>query len=123
MVLAGYDNVMAWGKKHGVKMGFGTDAASSLMDTLLFEFEARSKFFTPVEMLKQATSTNAELLAFSNSRNPYKEAPLGVVKEGAWADVLIYSGNPLDDIGVVIDHKTNLRFIMKDGVIYKNALQ
>ncbi len=121
-VLDGYDNVMTWAKKYGVKMGWGTDAASTLMDTLLFEFEARSKFFTPVEMLKQATSTNAELLAFSNSRNPYKEAPLGVVKEGAWADVLIYSGNPLDDIGVVIDHKTNLRLIIKDGKIYKNTL-
>jgi imidazolonepropionase-like amidohydrolase len=121
-VLAGYDYVMTWAKKYDVKMGFGTDAASTMIDTVLMEFDARSKFFTPVEMLKQATSTNAELLAFSNSRNPYKEAPLGVIKEGAWADILIYSANPLEDINVVIDHKTNLRLIMKDGVIYKNTL-
>ena len=121
-VLDGYDRVMGLAKKHGVKMGFGTDAASSLIDTILLEFEARSKFFTPLEMLKQATSTNAELLAFSNSRNPYKEAPLGVIKEGAWADILIYNGNPLEDIGIVIDYKNNLRFIMKNGEIYKDDL-
>ena len=65
---------------------------------------------------------DAELLAFSNSRNPYKEAPLGVIKEGAWADILIYNGNPLEDIGIVIDYKNNLRFIMKNGEIYKDDL-
>ena len=61
----------------------GLRFAATMIDTLLMEFEARSEFFTPLEMLKQATSNNAELLAFSNSRNPYKEAPLGVIEEGA----------------------------------------
>jgi len=45
-----------------------------------------------------------------------------VVKEGAWADVLIYDGNPLEDIEVVIDHASNLKLIVKDGKIYKNTL-
>ena len=54
---------MKLAKKYGVKMGFGTDAAAQMVDTILMEFEARSEFFTPVEMLKQATSINAELLA------------------------------------------------------------
>ncbi len=57
--------------------------SAGMVDTILYEFEMRSKFFTPLEMLKQATSTNAELLRFSNSRDPYRAAPLGVVKEGA----------------------------------------
>jgi imidazolonepropionase-like amidohydrolase len=109
-------------KKHGVKMGFGTDAAAGMVDTILYEFEMRSKFFTPLEMLKQATSTNAELLRFCNSRDPYKAAPLGVVKEGAWADMLIYDANPLEDIKVVTEPEKNLKFIMKGGKVYKNEL-
>lgn len=122
-ILAGYENVMRLAKKHGVKMGFGTDAAAQMVDTILYEFEQRKKFFTPVEILKQATSTNAELLRFSNSRDPYREAPLGEVTEGAWADMLIYSKNPLKDIMVVTKPKENLKFIMKDGKIYKNELK
>lgn len=122
LVLDGYDNIMALAKKHNVKMGFGTDAASVMVETVLMEFEARSKFFTPLEMLKQATSTNAELLRFSNSRDPYKDAPLGVVKEGAWADMLIYNDNPLKEIEVVINYAKHLKVIIKNGKVYKNEL-
>jgi imidazolonepropionase-like amidohydrolase len=82
----------------------------------------RSKFFTPLEMLKQATSTNAELLRFSNSRDPYRAAPLGVVKEGAWADMLIYDGNPLENIEFVTKPKEHLKVIIKGGKVYKNEL-
>ncbi len=121
-ILAGYENVMKLAKKHGVKMGFGTDAAAQMVDTILYEFENRKKFFTPLEILKQATSTNAELLRFCNSRDPYKAAPLGVVKDGAWADMLIYSVNPLEDIMVVTKPKENLKLIMKGGKVYKNEL-
>lgn len=122
LVLAGYDNMMTWAKKYKVKMGFGTDAASTMVDTILMEFEARSKFFTPYEMLKQATSINAELFAMAKTRNPYRDAPLGVIKEGAWADILLYDGNPLKDIQVAINYKETLDLIMKDGKIYKNTL-
>ena len=123
-MLAGYEKVWKLAKKHGVKTAFGTDAAGSpaMMESQLLEFEARSEFFTPVEMLRQATSNSAELLALSNSRNPYKEAPLGVVEEGAWADLLIYGKSPLDDIGVVVDYQKHLEVVMKNGVIYKNTL-
>ena len=103
-------------------MGFGTDAAAGMVDTILYEFEMRSRFFTPLEMLKQATSTNAELLRFCNSRDPYKAAPLGVVKDGAWADMLIYDGNPLDDIEFVTKPNDHLKVIIKGGKVYKNEL-
>lgn len=122
MVLSGYANVMKWAKKHKVKMGFGTDAASTMVDTILFEFRAREKYFTPLEQLKMATSINAELCRMAKSRDPYKEAPLGEVKEGAWADVLIYDKNPLDDIDVVVEHKKRLKLIVKGGKVYKNEL-
>jgi imidazolonepropionase-like amidohydrolase len=121
-ILSGYENVMKLGKKHGVKMGFGTDAAAGMVDTILYEFENRVKFFTPLEVLKQATSTNAELLRYSNSRDPYKAAPLGVVKDGAWADMLIYDGNPLENIDFVTKPKEHLKVIIKGGKVYKNEL-
>ena len=124
LILAGYDNVSKWAKKHGVKMAFGTDAAGSpeMMEMQLAEFEAREPFFTPVEIMRQATSNGGELLALSNSRNPWSEAPFGVIKEGAWADILIYSANPLEDIKVVMDYKNNLKVVIKNGAIYKNEL-
>jgi imidazolonepropionase-like amidohydrolase len=124
IMLEGYDKVFPLAKKYGVKMAFGTDAAGSpeMMEMQLLEFEARSQFFTPVEMLRQATSNAGELLALANSRNPYRDATLGVVEEGAWADLLIYAKNPLDDIGVVVGYQENLKVVMKNGVIYKNEL-
>lgn len=122
LIVDGYSYTMQMAKKHGVKMGFGTDAAGQMVETVLYELRNRVEFFTPTEVLRQATSTNAELLALSNTRNPYQEAPLGVIKEGAWADLLIYSGNPLTDINIAVDQETNLHIIMKNGVVYKNTL-
>jgi imidazolonepropionase-like amidohydrolase len=68
-----------------------------------------------------ATSTNAELLALSGKRNPYP-GKLGVVEQGALADLLLVDGNPLDNINLIADPANNLKIIMKDGVIYKNTL-
>jgi len=54
-------------------------------------------------------------------RNPYTEGPLGVVKEGAYANLLLVDGNPLQDLKMVIE-TDHLRIIMKDGKIYKNTV-
>jgi len=122
MVLEGYANVMTWAKKYGVKMGFGTDSASTMVDTILLEFKAREKYWTPLEQLKMATSINAELLRHSKSRDPYKAAPLGVIEEGAWADMLIYDENPLESIDVVVKHKDHLKLVIKGGKVWKDEL-
>ena len=76
----------------------------------------------PAEALVMATSTNAELLALSGKRNPYP-GKLGVVEEGALADLLLVDGNPLENINIVADPEKNFLIIMKDGQIYKNAVQ
>jgi imidazolonepropionase-like amidohydrolase len=68
-----------------------------------------------------ATSTNAELLAMSGLRNPYP-GKLGVVEEGALADLLLVDGNPVDNIKLIEDPAKNFVVIMKDGKIYKNLL-
>jgi len=69
-----------------------------------------------------ATSGNAELLELSGPRHPYQEGPLGVVKEGAYADLIMVDGNPLDNLDLVADPHKNFVVIMKDGKIYKNTL-
>ena len=69
-----------------------------------------------------ATSTNAQLLALSGKRSPYP-GKLGVVEQGALADLLLVDGDPLDNISLIVDPGKNFLVIMKDGKIYKNTLE
>jgi imidazolonepropionase-like amidohydrolase len=79
------------------------------------------RWYTPAEALVMATGTNAQLLAMSGKRSPYA-GKLGVVEEGALADLLLVDGNPIADIKLVADPAKNFVLIMKDGKIYKNTL-
>ena len=69
------------------------------------------------------THGNAELLALSGPRNPYQQGPLGVIKEGAYADLILVKGNPLENLDLVADADKNFDLIMKDGNIYKNNIE
>ncbi len=123
-VLDGTVNEMELAKKYDINVAFGSDAYGALgyESYALLEFEARTKWYSPLEVLKQATTENAKLLSLSGKLNPYVEGKIGVIKEGAYADLLIYDGNPLKDIQVIVNHEENLKLIMKDGKIYKNKL-
>ena len=79
------------------------------------------KWYTPAETLVMATGTNAQLLALSGKRNPYP-GRLGVVEEGALADLLLVDGDPIANIKLLENPEKNLLVIMKDGQIYKNSL-
>ena len=72
--------------------------------------------------LRQATSTAGELLALSGPRSPYRDGPPGVIQEGAYADMVLVDGNPLENLDLVADPGENFVVIMKDGRIYKNTL-
>ena len=80
-----------------------------------------TRWYTPAEALIMATSTNAELLALSGKRNPYP-GKLGVVEEGALADLLLVDGDPLANIQLIADPAKNFVVIMKDGKVYKNTV-
>ena len=67
------------------------------------------------DIIRSATTINAELLM--------QQGKLGIIAPGAYADLLIVDGNPLEDLRVLLDPGTNLKLIMKDGVIYKNELK
>lgn len=62
------------------------------------------------------------MLRIGDALSMYSEGALGVVQEGAYADLLLIDGNPLEDLKVLTD-RDNLKIIMKDGKIYKNTLQ
>ncbi|XUJ34660.1 amidohydrolase family protein [Bradyrhizobium japonicum] len=121
-VVAGTDRVYALAKKYKIKTAFGTDVlfSKALADRQGAMLAALTRWYTPAEALTMATSTNAELSSLSGPRNPYP-GKLGVVAEGALADLLLVDGNPLDDIKLVEDPAKNFVVIMKDGRIYKTG--
>jgi imidazolonepropionase-like amidohydrolase len=73
--------------------------------------------------MKLSTSNAGQMLRelSAPSRNPFKDAELGVVKSGAWADILIWNGDPTKDIKLILKEQ-NLKMVMKDGKIFKNLL-
>ncbi len=77
-----------------------------------------TRWYTPAEVLKMATADNAELLALSDRRNPYP-GKLGVIEEGALADLLLVDGDPIADIALLADPSNKLLVIMKNGQIFK----
>jgi imidazolonepropionase-like amidohydrolase len=110
------------------KITIGTDLVSpwqvtvSAEDTYqLMEPKALKPYFSNIQILRGVTSTGGELMQLSGPNHPYHDGPLGVIKEGAYADILLVKGNPLKDIMVITDDK-NFGIIMKDGKIYKNTL-
>jgi imidazolonepropionase-like amidohydrolase len=110
-------------KKYKIKTAFGTDIlfSKALADRHGSNLANMTRWYTPAEALIMATSTNGELLALSGLRNPYP-GKLGVVEQGALADLLLVDGNPLENINLVADPDKNFLIIMKDGTIYKNTL-
>ena len=123
-VFAGTDTTYKLAKKYHIKTAWGTDvlfsaALARKQGALLTKLV---QWFTPAEVLIMATSTNAELLALSGKRNPYP-GKLGVVEEGALADLLLVNGDPIANIRLIEDPATNFVVIMKDGKVYKNSLR
>jgi imidazolonepropionase-like amidohydrolase len=80
-----------------------------------------ARWYESAEILKMASATNGELLALSGPRNPYP-GKLGVIEEGAFADLLVVDGNPIETIELLASPEKNLVLIMKDGKIYKNTI-
>jgi imidazolonepropionase-like amidohydrolase len=123
-VFAGTDVAYRMARKHKLKTAWGTDilfsaALARRQGGLLAKLE---RWYTPSEALVMATGTNAELLALSGKRNPYP-GKLGVVEEGALADLLLVDGDPLKDIRLIADPAKNFVVIMKDGKLYKNLIR
>ena len=102
-------------RQAGVKLGFGTDLLGDLYTQQAREFTLRSEVFSPLEILRQATSGSAEILM--------QEGRLGCITEGAHADMIVVDGDPLNDISLLAKDGEALSLIMRAGEIVKNRLQ
>jgi imidazolonepropionase-like amidohydrolase len=123
-VFAGTDRTFRLAKKYRIKTAFGTDILfSAKLARRQGELLAKlARWYSPAETLAMATGTNAQLLALSGKRNPYP-GNLGVVEQGALADLVLVDGDPIADIKLIEDPAKNFLVIMKDGKIYKNTLE
>jgi imidazolonepropionase-like amidohydrolase len=123
-VVAGMDVAYRLARKYKLKTAWGTDVLFSRdlarrQGELLVKLQ---RWYTPAEALVMATSTNAELLAMSGKRNPYP-GKLGVVEEGALADLLLVDGNPLENLQLIANPSASFLVIMKDGKLNKNLIR
>jgi imidazolonepropionase-like amidohydrolase len=121
----GFPRTMDFVKKYDIKLAFGTDlsftpAYNGRQANALAAF---SRWLSNYELLKLITSQNAQYFELSGERHPYRQGPLGVIREGAYADILLVDGNPLDDVTILGDNGRNIPLIMKDGRIFKNTIQ
>ena len=136
-IIENYANWVKLANETGIDLGFGTDVVvSSLLvsrGTRDFQMGQWGESFGNFKTLKAMTADNGRLMAFSGKNNPYPDQ-LGVIKKGAYADIILVDGNPLKDLkllGASFDmwapprtERTikTIPFIMKDGKIYKNTL-
>ena len=97
----------------GVKTGFGTDLLGAMHDDQLTEFEIRARVLPSVEILRQATSLNAELLG--------RPGELGTVAPGALADLIVVDGDPVADLGVLSGQGERINLVMKGGRVFKRT--
>ena len=132
-------NLAKYVKKHKPKIVHNVD---TVLSTIQFgrahrDFEKFffAKMFGNFEALKSMTSTAGELAQLTNKRNPYPNGKLGVIEKGAYADILIVDGNPLEDLSCLGANPKwfdaperdrgfdTIKVIMKDGKFYKNTLK
>lgn len=123
-MVEGTENAYKLAKKYNVKLAFGTDI---LFDPKLAKRQGAQlakmvKWFTPFEVLKMATSDNASLLEMCGPRNPYPKK-LGVIEEGAYADLILVDGNPLENINLIANPEKYFILIVKNGDVIKNTIQ
>lgn len=135
--LEGSKNLSSYIKKYKPKIVHNVDTVLSTIGVGRahrdFEKHYFSELFGNHAFLVAATSTGGELALLTGKRNPYPKK-LGVIEAGAYADILLVDGNPLEDLSVLGANPEwfdaaprdrgfeTIRLIMKDGEIYKNTL-
>lgn len=122
-VAAGTERAYRLAGQYKIKLAFGTDTLfnAALAGRQGKQLVKLNRWFSAPEILRMATSGNAGLLALSGPRNPYP-GKLGVVEEGALADLLLVNGDPLENLHLVAEPEASFVVIMKDGRIHKNLL-
>jgi imidazolonepropionase-like amidohydrolase len=100
--------------QQGAQIAFGTDLIGPMHRHQSLEFGLRREVQQPAEIIQSATSRCAQLFN--------RVGQIGVVAPGAYADLLVIEGNPLNDLGLLQDPETHISVIMKEGKFFKNRL-
>ena len=108
-------NSLKVAKEAGVKIAFGTDLMGELDVYQSDEFLIRNKILTNKEIIRSATIVGAEVLRM--------EGRLGIIAPGAFADLIVVEGNPLEDLNLLNGQGKYFVAIMKDGQFLKNNIQ
>lgn len=138
-IIKNADNWIKLANKYEVNLGFGSDSIVTTKGgwraTRDYQITQWGKSFGNFRTLKAMTYDNGRLMALTGHMNPYPEGKLGVIEEGAYADIILVDGNPLKDLSVIgaapkmfgvpprpTASVDTIPFVMKDGKIYKNTL-
>jgi len=113
-VLEGGYKSLEYCRNAGVKVAYGSDLLGDLLDEQSREFSIRREVQPAIEVIRSATTIAAEVI-----RRPGK---LGTIAPGAWADLVVVDGNPLDDIHLLEGQGRHMPVIMKGGRFHKNRL-
>jgi imidazolonepropionase-like amidohydrolase len=120
-MLAKNDEVLKYGyaelehcRAAGVKMAYGTDLLGALEDEQTGEFRIRGEVMPAIDVIRSATLIGAEVVR--------QEGRLGTIRPGAFADLLVVDGDPVNDLGLFKDGGVHLSAIVKAGRFHKNAL-
>lgn len=121
-VSAGTETAYGLARKYRIRTAWGTDTLHSPagLQRGNRQLAKLTRWYSPAEVLRMATGDNGDLLALSGERSPYGR--VGVIAEGAMADLLLVDGDPIADIRLIEDPERYFRIIMKDGRIVKNSL-
>ncbi len=116
----GTDTAFELAKKYNMKIAYGTDVLfdaqkASRPDLQLLKMK---RWFSNLEILKMVTGNNGELLALSGKRSPYS-GKIGVIEEGALADIILFDGNLIQNLELISDNQKMI-LVIKNGVIYRN---
>jgi imidazolonepropionase-like amidohydrolase len=101
-------------KRAGVKVAYGSDLLGALQIDQSREFLLRREVLSAIEIIRSATTIGAEVIRM--------QGKLGTLKPGAFADLLVLDGNPLEDFAVFQEQGRHIAAIMKGGWWYKNRL-
>ena len=98
----------------GVRLGLGTDLFGALRDQQSREFEVRGRHESSLDVLRSATSVNAELIGL--------QGEVGTLRAGAAADIIAVSGDPVTNVAELADPQHNLKLVVHDGHVILNEI-
>lgn len=118
-VLEGQDRLWEYIRKYDIETGFGTDLVFGTHTHLAEEFVARTDYVSAAEVMRQATSESARILRRSGRLDPYG-GRLGELREGFLADLLLFEGDPFEDISILLRPEESILMVVQNGVVVRD---